>query len=97
MIHNPKHPGVMVNNLCLKPLHLSVSDAAKALKVTRPTLSKLLNGHMGISPEMAIRLSIVFDTSAEFWINLQAAYELWEAEKKRKKLGLKPLDNIKAA
>ncbi len=71
MIHNPKHPGIMVNNLCLKPLHLSVSDAAKALKVTRPTLSKLLNGHIGISPEMAIRLSIAFDTSAEFWINLQ--------------------------
>jgi plasmid maintenance system antidote protein VapI len=45
---------------------------------------------------MAIRLSIVFDTSAEFWINLQAAYELWEAEKKRKKLRLKQLDNLKA-
>lgn len=97
MIHNPKHPGLMVNNLCLKPLNLSVTDAAKALKVTRPTLSKLLNGHIGISPEMAVRLSIVFNTSAEFWVNLQTAYELFQAEKRRKKLGLKPLDNLKAA
>lgn len=91
MIHNPKHPGLMVRNLCLEPLGLSVTDAAKALKVARPNLSKLLNGHTGISPDMAVRLSIVFKTSAEFWINLQAAYDLYEAEKKRKKLHLKAL------
>ena len=97
MIHNPKHPGLMVKSMCLQPLELSVTDAAKALKVARPTLSKLLNGHMSISPDMAVRLSIVFQTSAEFWINLQAAYDLWLAEKNRKKLKLKPLKLPKAA
>lgn len=89
MIHNPKHPGILVNNLCLKPLGISVTDAAKALDVSRPVLSKLLNGHMGISPEMAIRLSMVFNTSEELWINLQSNYDLWKAKKKN--INLKPL------
>jgi len=97
MIHNPKHPGLMVKSLCLDPLDLTVSKAAKALKVSRPTLSKLLNGRMGISSEMAIRLSIVFNTSSEFWVNLQASYDLWLAEKSRKKLHLKPIKNLKKA
>lgn len=91
MIHNPKHPGQLVKSMCLEPLGLSVTEAAKALKVSRPTLSKLLNGHMAISPEMAIRLAIVFKTSEELWINLQAGYSLWEANKVRSKLHLKPL------
>lgn len=94
MIHNPKHPGLMVKSLCLEPLGLSVTDAAKALKVSRPTLSKLVNGRIGISPEMAVRLAIVFDTSEEFWINLQAGYDLWLASKNRKKLRLKKLPQL---
>lgn len=89
MIHNPKHPGILVNNLCLKPLGISVTEAAKALDVSRPVLSKLLNGHMGISPEMAIRLSMVFNTSEELWVNLQSNYDLWKAKKKN--IHLKPL------
>lgn len=98
MIHNPKHPGHLVQNLCLTPLNLSVTDAAKALGVSRTALSKLLNGHTGISPEMAIRLSIVFNTSDELWINLQAAYDLWQAQQHRKKLRrLRPIVNKKAA
>ncbi len=92
MIHKPKHPGMMVKSLCLDPLLLSVTDAAKSLKVARPTLSKLLNGHMSITPEMAIRLSEVFNTSAEFWVNLQSMYDLDKAEKSRKKLHLKPIE-----
>ena len=76
MIHHPKHPGHLIKSLCLEPLHLSVTDAAKALKVSRPMLSKLINGHMGISPEIAGRLSIVFNTSDELWMNLQAQYDL---------------------
>lgn len=88
MIHKPKHPGLMVKSMCLDPLGLSVSQAAKLLKVSRPTLSKLVNGKLGISPEMAVRLSIVFGTSEELWINLQAGYDLWKAQKKRNKLRL---------
>ncbi len=91
MIHNPKHPGCLVKSLCLDPLGISVTDAAKALKVSRPTLSKLLNGRINISPEMAIRISIVFSTSDKLWIDLQAGYDLWKAQQKKNKLHLKPL------
>jgi len=97
MIHNPKHPGCLVKSLCLDPLGVSVTDAATALKVSRPTFSKLINGRIGISPEMAIRISIVFNTSDELWVNLQAGYDLWKAQQKRNKLHLKPLVVLKAA
>jgi len=89
MINKPKHPGLMVRTLCLEPLDLSVTKAAQLLKVSRPTLSKLLNGRMNISPEMAARLAIVFNTSEELWVNLQANYDIWKAQQKRKKLRLK--------
>lgn len=97
MIHNPKHPGLLVKSLCLDPLDLSVTAAAKALKVSRPTLSKLLNGHINISPEMAIRLSIVFNTSDKLWIDLQASYDLWKARQKKNKFYLKPFTPPKEA
>lgn len=88
MICNPKHPGLMIKSLCLEPLNLSISQGAKLLKISRPTLSKILNGHLNISPEMATRLSIVFNTSDELWINLQAGYDLWKARQIRTKLHL---------
>ena len=94
MIHKPKYPGQMVKSLCLDPLGLSVTEAAKILNISRPTLSKLINGRIGISPEMAVRLSIVFNTSAELWINLQAGYDLWLANKHRQKLHLKLLPQL---
>ena len=72
LMHNPPHPGEILRTLCLEPLGLSVTDAAKALGVSRKTLSSLLNGRTGISPEMAVRLSIAFDTSAESWLRQQA-------------------------
>ena len=79
---NPPHPGEVLRELCLEPLGLSVTEAAKALGVSRKTLSALLNGRSGISPEMAIRLSKAFDTSAESWLNEQMHYDLWVAEQK---------------
>jgi addiction module HigA family antidote len=85
-MHNPPHPGEILRELCLGPLELSVTDAAKALGVSRKTLSAVLNGRAGISPEMAVRLSIAFDTSAESWLNQQVQYDLWVAEKRRKSL-----------
>jgi len=85
-MHNPPHPGEVLRELCLNPLGLSVSEAARALGVSRKTLSAILNGRAGISPEMAIRLSIAFDTSAESWLNQQTQYDLWVAEKRRKSL-----------
>lgn len=91
LMHNPPHPGEVIRELCLAPLGLSVTAAAEALGVSRKTLSAVLNGKAGISPEMAIRLSIAFDTSAESWLNQQSQYELWHAERHRKKLKVKKL------
>jgi len=90
---NPAHPGEVIRELCIEPLELTVTEAAKALGVTRKTLSELLNGHSRISPEMAIRLSIAFKTSAESWINQQAKYDLLLAEKNRSHLKVKCLVN----
>ncbi|MCB8945140.1 MAG: HigA family addiction module antidote protein [Ardenticatenaceae bacterium] len=78
-MHNPPHPGEILKELCLEPLNLSVTKAAQALGVSRKTLSAILNGRSSITPEMAIRLSIAFDTSAESWLNQQAQYDLWLA------------------
>ena len=78
-MYNPPHPGEILKELCLEPLGISVTRAADALGVSRKTLSAILNGKAGISPEMAIRLSMAFDTSAESWLNQQAMYDLWLA------------------
>ena len=91
LMHNPPHPGEVLRELCLEPLGISVTAAAEALGVSRKTLSAILNGKAGISPEMAIRLSIAFDTSAESWLNQQSQYELWHAEQHRKELSVKKL------
>jgi len=90
-MHNPPHPGEIIKALCLEPLGLSVTDAAKALGVSRKTLSSILNGRAGISPEMAVRLSLAFNTTAESWLNQQVQYDLWHAERKRKKLRVQKL------
>lgn len=86
VMHNPPHPGEVLTKLCLEPLGLSVTEAAKALGVSRKTLSSILNERARISPEMAVRLSIAFDTTAESWLNQQAQYDLWRAERRRSKL-----------
>jgi antitoxin HigA-1 len=85
-MHNPPHPGEVLRQLCLEPLKVTVTDAARAIGVSRKSLSRILNGRAGISPEMAIRLSIAFNTSAESWLNQQLQYDLWHAEKGRKSL-----------
>lgn len=91
LMHNPPHPGEVLRELCLEPLDLSVTETAKALGVSRKTLSAILNGRAGISPEMAIRLSIAFDTTAESWLNQQTQFDLWNAEQHRKGLNVKRL------
>jgi addiction module HigA family antidote len=75
----------------LEPLGLTVTEAARALDVSRKTLSAILNGRSGISPEMAVRLSLAFDTTAESWLEQQLQYDLWQAEKKRGELNVEPL------
>ncbi|MGQ0814645.1 MAG: HigA family addiction module antitoxin [Gemmatimonadota bacterium] len=90
-MHNPPHPGEVLRDLCLDPLGLTISEAARALGVSRKTLSSIVNGRQGISAEMAVRLSIAFDTNAESWLNQQVQYDLWLAEQGRKKLRVKRL------
>ena len=90
-MHTPPHPGEVLTTLCLEPLKLSVTEAAKALDISRKTLSAILNGRAGISPEMAVRLSIAFGTSAESWLNQQTQYDLWHAEQRRKELRVRKL------
>ena len=76
---NPPHPGQSIRKNCLEPLGLSVTDAARLLGVARHTLSRLLNGHAGISPEMAIRLEKAGWSNADFWLRRQAAWDLAQA------------------
>jgi addiction module HigA family antidote len=78
-MRNPPHPGSIVRRQCLEPLGLSVTDAAKALGITRQALSDLLNERAGVSVEMAIRLSKAFGSSPEVWLGLQMAHDLWQA------------------
>ena len=66
-------------------------DGEVAIGGSRKTLSAIVNGRAGISPEMAVRLSMAFDTTSESWLNQQVQYDLWQAERKRKKLRVKPL------
>ena len=81
-MHDPPHPGEIIKELCLEPLGLSVTDAAKGLGVTRKALSELLNGHAGVSPEMAIRLEQAFGSTAETWLKMQLEYDLWQAKQR---------------
>ena len=78
---NPPHPGRSIKDACLEPLRLSVTEGAKVLGVTRHTLSRVINGQSGISPDMAIRLEKAGWSNADHWLRLQTAYELAQARK----------------
>ena len=80
-MHNPPHPGEIIKELCIEPLGLTVTEAAKSLGTTRKTLSALLNGRSGVSSEMALRLSKVFGRTPEGWLRLQIQYDLWKTQK----------------
>jgi addiction module HigA family antidote len=88
---NPPHPGLSLRHDCLEPLGLSVTDAAKRLGVSRKQLSDLINGHSGISPEMAIRLHKAFGGGADTWLRLQAAYDLAQAMKRANEIKVERL------
>ncbi|MBE2225628.1 MAG: HigA family addiction module antidote protein [Anaerolineae bacterium] len=79
---NPPHPGEVIRELCIDPLGLTVTAAARGLGVSRKALSELLNGHSGISPEMAVRLSKGFGGSVESWLKQQMQYDLAQIQKK---------------
>jgi len=90
----PPHPGEIIRDICIEPLDLTVTDASKALGVTRKTLSSLLNGRSGVSPEMALRLSKVFGRTPEGWMGLQLQFDLW---KTKQAVDISKLKRIQAA
>ena len=93
-MYNPPHPGEIIREFCLEALHINVTEAARALGVTRKTFSAILNGRAGISPEMALRLSKVFGRTPEGWLRLQLQYDLWNT---RQSVDIGNLKRIEAA
>lgn len=85
----PPHPGRIVKQECLEPLSLSITKGAEILGVTRLTLSNLVNGKNGVSPEMAIRLSKAFGSRPEVWLGLQMDYDLAQTKKKASQIRVK--------
>lgn len=93
-MYNPPHPVEIIREFCVEALHINVTEAAKALGVTRKTFSAILNGRAGISPEMALRLSKVFGRTIEGWLRLQLQYDLWNT---RQSVDIGDLKRIEAA
>jgi len=83
---NPPHPGHSIRDACLDSLGLSVTEAAKVLGIARHTLSRVLNGHAGLSPEMAIRLEKAGWSNADHWLRVQTAYDLAQARRHENKI-----------
>jgi addiction module HigA family antidote len=88
----PVHPGMILKGLYLEPMEINITQAANKLGVARKTLSQLVNGHMGVSAEMAIRLSKALNTTLQLWMNMQQGYDLWVAEKKSESIHVVPFD-----
>jgi addiction module HigA family antidote len=82
--HSPPHPGEILLEFYFEPLGLTVTEAAKKLAIARPNLSQLINGKMGISPLMAVKLSKAFKTTPNYWLNMQASYDLWQVMESEK-------------
>ena len=80
MTRQPTHPGKIIKEDYLRPLSITIKDMAAILGVSRKTLSKIINERGSITPDMALRLSRAFDTTADLWMNLQKNYDLWLAE-----------------
>lgn len=88
-MHNPPHPGEILRELWLMPLEMSITQAALQLKVSRKTLSEIVNARAGVTPEMALRLELAFGKSAESWLGHQAAHDLWQMKGRKTALGVR--------
>ena len=96
-MHNPAHPGEVLRESCLKPSGLSITSAAQGLGVTRKALSDLVNGHSGVSPEMAIRLEMAGWSNAEWWLRLQLNWSLWQARQTANRLEVRRMTEPQVA
>lgn len=93
---NPPHPGRSIKDACLDPLGLTITEAAKLLGVTRNTLTRVINGHAGISPEMAIRLEMMGWSTADSWLAMQTAFDLARARRSQEGLHVTPYRPVPA-
>lgn len=92
VISNPQHPGEIIKEILIEGAKLSAKEASERLKINRATLSRLLNCHAGISPEMALRLSkLLPNTDMTFWMNLQRDYDIWLTKRWGCKINIRPL------
>jgi addiction module HigA family antidote len=89
-MNTPLHPGRIVRQECLEPLRMTVTEAARLLGVNRNTLNNLVNERSGISPEMAVRLSKAFGSTARTWLGMQMEYDLAQAEAKADGIDVRP-------
>jgi addiction module HigA family antidote len=83
-MHKPAHPGDILRELYLKPMGVTITQAAEALDVSRKHVSAIVNGRVPVTPDMAMRIAAVFATEPELWVNLQAQYDLWDVSRKRR-------------
>lgn len=97
--HTRTHPGVLLETLYLEPAGIGIGELAERIGVSRKAVSRVVNGKAAVSPEMAIKLGMALNTSPEYWLNLQRAYDLWQAEKElaKKKLVIRPFKRLAAA
>ena len=85
----PSHPGEILKEIFIVERGLTITEVAKGLNMARANLSSVINGHLGISPALAVKLSEVFGNTAQFWVNLQTNYELWHAERKIDRIAIR--------
>lgn len=88
---SPTHPGEIIREMYLKPLKLTQDAFAGALDISRPRANELLNGRRSVTPDTAVRLGIAFNTSPQYWLNMQAAFDLYRAKQKHKYRNVHPL------
>lgn len=92
--HNPSHPGGFIKRNYLKPFNLGSNEVADKLQVSHSTFNRLINEKADVSPEMALKLSIVLGRSAESWLAMQDNFDLWKA---RQEIDLSTYESIKFA
>ena len=97
MMMEPPHPGFSLRENCIESCGLTITDAAKALGVTRQTLTKVVNGRSGISPEMALRISKAFGGTAEIWLKMQLTYDLAQAREREGHIKVKRVKPVMQA
>lgn len=92
-MHNPAHPGEILKELLIEPMELTITSVSEHLNISRKTLSKVLNGRGSVTPEMAMRLELAFEKpSAEHWLRLQNAYDLWLVREQQSQLHVQPYE-----